>query len=259
MKTFAHLLFLIALSGCYRFQYATLKSGPPATASLPYTTENERYRITYQFYGEDCPVHVQVFNKSPQPLYVDWKKSSLILEDKRYPFWEDASVLQTTSNSTEVKRTNSVTNTQTVSQGSIHKQEQLSFVPPQSLVEISPMQLRDHQFDIHSDLHREKVSVQTRTGTKAGESVAYSKETSPLKFRIYLALSPTEDFSEPLYVDQEFWVADILTSRVHPVDMVERPSNQFQLYGHTAAGAVASTLLAIVIVAAALIGAKNSN
>lgn len=48
--------------------------------------ENDSLWIAHCFKGEDAPIQITIFNKLDVPLYVDWSRSALILNNTPYPY-----------------------------------------------------------------------------------------------------------------------------------------------------------------------------
>ncbi len=46
-----------------------------------FVQENDTVRISYRFWGENAPVTITIYNKLDEPLYVDWGRSALIIDD----------------------------------------------------------------------------------------------------------------------------------------------------------------------------------
>src|SRR5437879_399347 len=81
---------------CSKFQYVTLQSSIPVQ-SKGFVIENDSVKITYSFKGQNCPVQVEVYNKLEKPVYLDWKKSALIMNEERFSFWEDKTSIRATT------------------------------------------------------------------------------------------------------------------------------------------------------------------
>ena len=79
MRLLSIALILLSFSSCVSYQYLTLNSPEmPKNDKKEFSWENDTMRLTYNFHGEGGPITMTVFNKTDKPLFVNWKKSSLI-------------------------------------------------------------------------------------------------------------------------------------------------------------------------------------
>jgi hypothetical protein len=62
-----------------------------------------------------------------------------------------------------------------------------------------------------------------RTGS--GKRYSFSDQTTPLYFRVILALTPNEDYSYPTFYDYSFWVSGILETSYGPKSLENNVSN----------------------------------
>jgi hypothetical protein len=54
-----------------------------------YGIENDTVAIRFDFWYPNGILMMLIENKIDKPIYIDWKKSSLILNDIKLNFWED--------------------------------------------------------------------------------------------------------------------------------------------------------------------------
>ncbi len=83
MRQFIPLTSIVFLfTGCTTYQYMTV-SGKNIRQNerQEFVVENDSIRVKYNFSGEDAPVNVEVTNKLDRPVYVDWSRSALIIND----------------------------------------------------------------------------------------------------------------------------------------------------------------------------------
>ena len=84
MRQFLPLTSIVFLfSSCATYQYMTVNSkNIAANDRREFIMENDSIRVKYNFNGEDAPINVEVQNKLDKPLYIDWSRSALIINDK---------------------------------------------------------------------------------------------------------------------------------------------------------------------------------
>jgi len=173
-----------------------------------------------------------IYNKTNRQLYVDWKNSSLILNDQKLEYWIDMTHTSTTmtSKSRSVRTYSaqpdafnwsyvigSMTSTQgtAVSEGSMVRDERITSIPPHAYIGLAKYELMNHILELdtarsekfkevrndHSIDHPNSTTVVTRQ--------RYLPNESPLRFRNYLMVSFSEDMKEPFQTDNAFWLSDV--------------------------------------------------
>src|SRR4051812_46882763 len=85
MKTYIPLsVALLLCISCSRYQYATINgsSGITTNDKLEFVAENDSLRLVYNFNGANAPINITIQNKLQKPVYIDWQRSALIVNDK---------------------------------------------------------------------------------------------------------------------------------------------------------------------------------
>ena len=59
--------------------------------------ENDTVRIAYSFWSENGSYSFSVYNKLNVPLYIDWKKSSLVKNNDKLNYWSDEILTKSSS------------------------------------------------------------------------------------------------------------------------------------------------------------------
>jgi hypothetical protein len=220
-KRISYLLIysLIAITACARFQYASVNSYLPKNESGEYVIENDTVTIKYSFAGENLALSLTIYNKLRQPLYFDAERSIIIIEDEQI-------------------------------NGTFYGEEQVSFIAPLSNIRFSSIPLRDKLFEINS----QDSSIQKTKVVNEGTNYSYDINTSPMYFRVILAISPNENFSLPTFFDYSFWVSDILQSYSGPKSISYKPANMFYLKKSTGFGNIIywTSMITILVIGAAL-------
>jgi len=176
--------------------------------------ENDTLKITYSVWsGKGGIISFTVFNKLNIPIYIDWKKSSIIKNEQKYNYWIDES-------NTEGKTTSwssysalyfggyrlfeddiSFTNSKTI------KPERITFISPKSSISRVQKDL--------FNLAPEKISKPFQKGTiktndgKKDVPVNYiemNEANSYFKFRNFLTISTNENFEKEIFIDNDFFV-----------------------------------------------------
>lgn len=182
-----------------------------------FTFENDTIVVKYNFQSEYGIMSFAIFNKINKPLYLDWKKSSLVLNGKKLTYWREAEI--STSSSTIKQYTYKGDQQENILAKSIgvslaadysEKPERITFLPPRSYMfkvfyYLQPQE--DYQL-----LPSKSTEKSTVLNGKSYNYLDYSfeYENSILKFRNFVTYSLDEKFTEEFYIDNEFFVKNIL-------------------------------------------------
>lgn len=217
MRASLVLLFLsIFFLGCKNYvQVFNTSSSLQTLDENKYVYENDSLLITYSFWKENGLMTFSIFNKLDKPLYIDWKKSSYIDNSVKLNYWidEEKSTSYSIYNSYVYNgptlRPGYIVGTSTTS---TIKEERITFIPPQSYYYRSQFYLLPIDFfelDLNTSFEHVPRNDKPQKSTKLYKKT-FSKEDSPLVFRNFLTFSLTEDFKTEFYVDNEFYIKEIL-------------------------------------------------
>lgn len=217
MKTVLTLFLLtILLSACKSYvQVFNTKSSVQVVDEGTYVYENDSLKITYSFWEENGLMTFSIYNKLDKPIYIDWKKSSYIDNSVKLNYWKDEeqsttlSLYETYTYNGPVLKPGYIIGT---SQTSTIKEERITFIPPQSYYYRSQFYLFPIDFfelDTQTDFKEVPRNDNRNKYTKLYKA-SFLKENSPLVFRNFITFSLTEDFNSEFYVDNEFYIYEIL-------------------------------------------------
>ncbi|MDR2950880.1 MAG: hypothetical protein LBV71_16960 [Prevotella sp.] len=216
--------------------------------------ETDSLWIAYCFKGGGGPVQITVFNKSDKPLYVDWKRSALIIDNVAMTY---AGEKIDYSGDWDTFYSN-----QTYSWGGFDSQAVLpkgvSFVPPQTMISETPLSLNPNFEHINNKSYRDSRIGNTQNIAVKVKRLDFEQGNSPLAFKSYLTVYFQSD--RPLVYEQDFYLETLLkTNAIKPLELaggmaergdffyVEKPANNTALY--TTLGIVAGAGLIVVGVA----------
>ncbi len=55
-----------------------------------YVYENDDVRIVYSFWHDNGIMSFSLYNKLNKPIYIDWKKSSFVNKQQRFPYYSNS-------------------------------------------------------------------------------------------------------------------------------------------------------------------------
>ncbi len=212
IRTVCVLFMCIAALSCTKYaQISTLSSYSPKTSvaeSGEYVFDNDTLKIAYTFWESGGIVRFTVTNKTNKPLYIDWKRCSYVYRGGKNNYFDDV----TTSNSS-FKSTSKVYVNGSTGNGSAtdisKKQERVTFLPPSSSIITG-------NYSIYSNVYtlgKKWKQVSSKIKSKDGYSVDINKDDTKVHFRNFITYSFSENMDNEKYIDNEFYVSNVVTAR----------------------------------------------
>lgn len=259
MKKAFPLIFVVVLYACsaprvsFIQVYETKANSPVRSDNGHYVFENDTIKIDYGFWTERGVLAFKIENKLNVPLYVDWSRSSFIRNGEKLDFWIDeqktnvASYYQGYNTSANfwqqlystyrmtygIPYTLGLSEGETQSASTTTKPEKTTFIAPKSYIFKTPRTL--HLFGVSgTKLRTDRDYVEIYGLNSKNEQVVktkeyyadYDKDESVLKFRNFLMLSTSKDFTSEFYVDNSFYVSRVYEMRDVPLpDTLKKPNN----------------------------------
>jgi hypothetical protein len=212
MKLTLLILISVFITSCVQFNYVTIDGeNIKKNDQKEFVVENEEVKVIYRFTGYRGAVHISVFNKTDQPIAVNWKKSALIMNGNAVSYFSPV------VNITGQARTDSSffisTRSEIQAQGLVNPE--IEFIPPSAAISRQPLQLPIYSFPYDAnDLKKQRV--QTSDGSFITfRNQQFNKENSPMKFRSYLYLQ--QGSGKEILLDHNFYVTDLKQSFENPV------------------------------------------
>lgn len=232
MKTLFQIMTVVIsallLSGCITYQHVKLASNSELTDQEEFKLENDSVRIIYSFSGQHGPIHMEIFNKLNKPFYVDWRKSALIRNGESVTLWKDESRVAATTTEYKVLPEDDQVNSVSKTSSTVVRKDNITYIPPQSKVAVNSFILRKELFKVPEEMG-EKVVFHTHGGKREAMKYSFSKEDSPLNFRIFLSFSMDENVNSSFHTDNTFWVQEYLDTHTAPGAMGHYPPNRFYI------------------------------
>lgn len=231
MRILTPLILLLAfLSGCSSYQYLTVDS--PQVQKNPQhqlTWENDTLRIIYAFNGYGGPLRISIYNKTTQPLYVNWKKSAIIRDQRSIALY-DPQVNFSGSTDGAGYRLGRNVNTSSTFSGSFDLPDGVDFIPPSSSISKGLLSLlRTGPLLIHipDSIHQQAITQNNGFKIRYKE-VTLDEVQSLIRFRSYftfvLGLNNGREFAET----QSFYVRKVVETSEAPefLDMYKGHADQ---------------------------------
>jgi hypothetical protein len=207
------------LSACSTYQMNTVRSTNTTLDEKTgeFKLENDSVRIVYSFAGQNAPIHINIYNKLSEPVYVDWERSALITGDQSYSYGDQTVQINGDVSSTSVGR-----NIQ-FSAGSFNAEATLpknvAFIPPHSQVSKTISRnnsglIKNLSDDLFSNA---KLPASIGSVDQKVKVAKFDNENTPLAFKSYLTVY-TLNGNTPKYTayQNDFYVSQIIRSSQEP-------------------------------------------
>lgn len=214
VKLTAVIILSFLFSGCSVWQYVGVDSRLYRNDNNEFVVENDTLLLKYSFSGYNFPVNVIIYNRLQQPLYFDNSRSTVIINGSQanFPFSFEG---------------------------------QPSFIAPGSYVTVSSMPLTDKFIETNGFI----TSNGSSPASGAFEVTNFfSEDLSPLKFRVILAVTANENYSDPVFYDHSFWAGGVRKSMENPKNSPIRSTDMFFIKKSTGAGKALSWTAIIGII-----------
>lgn len=207
------------LSSCSTYQMNTLSSTNTIhdEKTGTFKLENDSVKIVYSFAGQNGPIHVNIYNKLNEPVYVDWERSAFINDDNSYSYADEPIQVNGEISGTSIGRGVSYSNASIDAHVILPKN--VAFLPPHSQVTKTMTKINSRSFQYIADSLFTKTKLPSGYGGGAVnvKIAKFEKTNSPLIFRSYLTLY-TLNGNTPKFTayQNDFYVSKVIRSSFGP-------------------------------------------
>lgn len=263
LPLFAILPFFVS---CATYQYSTVSSnGVGRNEKNEFVYENDSLRLVYNFYGANGPVNITIHNKLQVPVYIDWLRSALIVNNKAVSYSPNEMKINGSYHGGSYNFGNR--SGFEASSGHIHANASLppsvDFMPPRTFLTKNPLAINNQKIDTIPDTIFHRIRFVPVEGlTVSAKRASFTEETSPLRFRSFLTYMVGEASAKPQSIEHSFYVSEIMNTGTAPSSMMlnsDYRGNQFYTSKASEAGVAIGTLAigTVIVAAAAQAGNKN--
>lgn len=223
---------VVVLSSCSVVQIYQVKPTTDAISQQGqyYVYENDTVKVTYSFWNDKGLLSYTFYNKLNIPIYIDWKKSCFIRNGEKLDYWKDE--VKTTAVS-HTQGTSylfsgyynllSGTSSTSVINGNQIKPERVIFIAPKSSI----TNVRFHlNLNPASKLPAASATVINNPSDNKSVSAKqqdYSQDNTSVSFRNFITISTTENFEKEYYIDNSFYVSNIVQISTKDFDTDKQP------------------------------------
>jgi hypothetical protein len=213
MKNILFVIVILSFVGCKSSSYYQLYEFEPVNTKYDdhqfMIHENDSIKVTYSFWSNNGTVAFTFYNKLNEPIYIDWKKSSVIFNGKKENYWNDETVSSSTSMGRNITMTNPYNNPYLLFQNfgysynvaSVYKPEPVSFIPPHSYIAISKFPINYSIEFNKNDLVLDNKEIICKR--------EFNEKNSLVHLRNYISFSTNEKFENYINFDDVFYLKSV--------------------------------------------------
>lgn len=202
--------YLFLLSGLLLFSSCSTYYGSTINTKDPYVVKNEygefviegdSLDVVYNFYGQNAPIVIGVYNKTSKPFYVDWCKSGIMIDDIPTTYIE-ASQLENSINSQLVNFKYFLKNS-----------DCLTFVKPYTRLNKQILELTNFNFQNINDslYHKWNTEADSWGENKKYNTIRYLDTDSPIYLRTFLTVyEDSTNIEDAYYYEIDFYMSELI-------------------------------------------------
>jgi len=208
------------LASCSKYQINTVSSTTTKKDlnSGDFVFENDTLAIVYRFNGQNAPLRVQIKNKLNDPLYIDWKRSSLIVKDQAINYMGNIIKIGGSFESSKDPLFSNLNYRTGTLDASATLPEESSFIPPHAMIDKVLLNVTDNFLSVSDDMFQKRLAY-SKKGDESFyvKSAAFTKDNSPLVFRSYLTIYIDKGKeSKMIPSQQEFYISESIQTARSP-------------------------------------------
>jgi hypothetical protein len=221
-------LLILSLNSCVTYQYLTVDSSElQKDDQKQLITENDTLRLTYGFSGGGGPVTITAFNKTSQPLFINWSKSAIIRDGQSFSLYGANSAFVGSATPTGTG-TADLTGTVSVPPG-------MEFIPPQTKITRSTVYLNQTGGStraIMPDTVKKQIYTFTDGAEESYHQVTYNETQSPVRWKSYLTFVIGSGSGTEFTLSNTFYVGNAIETRYAPAmfKLYHEPGDQFYVF-----------------------------
>ena len=181
--------------------------------------------MQYHFTDYKGKVGISIYNKSGQPLEVDWKKSAVIVDGKAYSYFNPNLAIEATiqreplSQQQRFARLGDPVYLASIN-GSVFIDQPTEFIPQASFIYKEPLVLPLQQIQNLPEERAVKASLNlAQTVVVPYKKIAFAKDSLPVRFRSYLTLRIGNSAAQKEFtVEHNFYVSEVWKTSSVPDD-----------------------------------------
>jgi hypothetical protein len=221
------------LSSCTQYQYLTVSGvNVEKNEKNELISENDTLKVQYHFTDYKGKVGISIYNKTNQPLEIDWKRSAMIVNGKAWSFFDpNVTIAANLEDSVRLRNrfASLLTPTYLASlNGSFLINEPIQFIPPSSFIYKVPLAMPLEPFQNLPEDKAQKQAFSSGEGVNVYyQKMDFDKTASPLQFRSYLTFRIGGSGAQKEFtIEHNFYISEIWKTASGPGNFPETLINR---------------------------------
>jgi hypothetical protein len=248
-------------ASCTAYRYMKVDAPDMArTEQNGFMTEKDSLQVSYNFFGSNGPVQMEIHNKTDKAVMLDMNRSALVINNKATTFHSGAIKLNGTSSGSSLD----LTPNWSIERGSFSatgtQQPNALFIPAGSFVALTPLNLTNEFTDTIPKSRFQKTSFVSTGGMVPADFASFKQDQSPMVFSTYLTFISTDRERKEYTQRHNFYVAEIIKTNLRLDNLdYSSPYNGDKFFISRTRGAGAATVIALTGLAAGAAAMENNN
>jgi hypothetical protein len=210
---------LLTLSACSTYQYMTIDSPQlKKNAQNQFSLENDTLRLTYNINGKGGLLTISIYNKTDQPLFVNWKKSALIRNEQTTSLFDNNILIRGRAYGYTYKNKNfAASNSNFTASAAIP--DGMDFIPPaSSLSKELPKIERTGRLEafIPDSVQHKKLIDPNSMNDILYQQLTFTDNESPIRFKTYITFSLGHENSREFAESSSFYIGEVSQTQSEP-------------------------------------------
>jgi hypothetical protein len=210
---------LLTLSACSTYQYMTIDSQQlKKTPQNQFSLENDTLRLTYNINGKGGLLTISIYNKTDQPLFVNWKKSALIRNQQTTSLFDNNILIRGRSYGSAY-RNKSFAASNTNFTASLALPDGMDFIPPASSISKELPKIEQTgplEAYIPDSVQHKKLTEPNGMNYMRYQQLTFSDNDSPIRFKAYLTFSLGSDNNHEFAETSSFYIGEVCQTQSEP-------------------------------------------
>jgi hypothetical protein len=256
-------LFIVLFSSCTTYQYMTVNSSSTGkNEQKDFVVENDSVRVQYNFNGADAPVNILIQNKLNQPMYIDWKRSALIINDRAVSYVAEKIPISGVIGASTYNYSYYSTTTYGGLYAEARVPGQTDFIPPQSYITKTPLRVSNCRVEGIPDTSFKKENVIILDGSvRRLKRATFTEDDSPLRFKSYLTFITGDSLNKAVTYQHSFYISEIINTDMAPANfefMNQKLGDHFYVSNITGFGKGFGVVAGVAVLGAAAAMTPNN-
>jgi hypothetical protein len=212
MKSILPALASCFLVSCTAYQVMTVSSREvKQNQANEFVVENDSLELSYNFNGKDGPVKIMIRNKLQQPIYVDWKRSALIINDRAVSFAPGKVPIEGSIATANYAWSKEWSSSYSRLSATAQLPTETAFIPPGTYVSQQLIGITNQALEQLPDSIFSKKNIPAIGDSYAAIKQAFfTAESSPLVFKSYITMLIGDTLPKPVIYQHNFYVSELI-------------------------------------------------